>query len=395
MRRSSLILSALLTFTACADDAPSQDDDAGGSTTSGTTSEDPSTTAGPGATTDGESTATSADGTTTSGGSSSEGESTAAETEADTEDPGAVTVPLPGRMLFPEGIAADEAGTLYVGSITSSTVLRVDPPYAESDVSEFSQGQLTRGSVGVFVDDAQGVLLVCDSNPGEPVASSLVALDLDTGMRVAEHVLVPAAEGNPVLCNDGVVAADGHAYFSDSFGARVMRVASDDLLTDGVDAEVFLEGPQLGAPGDPPFGANGVTELDGELYVVNFNQGTLLRIPRDTDGNALDIVPIALEDESGSAVTLVGPDGLDASSAGTLVVVENGIFGGGAGNRLVEIELDGDTGVVHEVASDLDIPTTAAEADGRQWVVEGQLDHLFGLDEAPPSPFQLVGVPWG
>jgi sugar lactone lactonase YvrE len=298
-------------------------------------------------------------------------------------------------MLFPEGIAASADGTLYVGSITSSTVLQIDPPYDASDISEFSQGQLTRGSIGVFVDDAQGVLLVCDSNPGEPVASSLVALDLETGMRVAEHVLVPAAEMSPVLCNDGIVAEDGHTYFSDSFGARVMRVAANDLLVDGVDAEVFLEDPQLGAMGDPPFGANGVTELDGELYVVNFNQGTLMRLPRDPDGNALDLVPIALEDVDGRSVTLVGPDGLDASSAGTLMVVENGIFGGGAGNRLVEIELEGETGVVHEVAGGLDIPTTAAEAGGRQWVVEGQLDHLFGLDEAPPAPFQLVGVPWG
>lgn len=392
MNRSSLILSALLTLTACADDAPSQDDDAGGSTTSDTTGAqtDPSSTSGPTSTSEA-STATSDDGTTTSDGSSSDGESST----SDTEGSEIVTLPLPGRMLFPEGITVDENGTLYVGSITSSTVLRVDPPYEASDVSEFSQGQLTRGSIGVFVDDAQGMLLVCDSSPAEPVASSLVALDLETGMRLAEHALVPAAEENPVLCNDGVVAADGHAYFSDSFGARVMRVAADDLLTDGVEAEVFLEDPQLGAVGDPPFGANGVAELDGELYVVNFNQGTLLRLPRDTDGNALDLVPVPLEDEAGRPVTLVGPDGLDASSAGTLVVVENGIFGGGAGNRLAEIELDGDTGVVREVVGDLDIPTTAAEAGGRQWIVEGQLDHLFGLDEAPPSPFQLVGVPWG
>lgn len=390
MNRSSLILSALLTLTACADDAPSQDDDAGGSTTSDTTGAptDPTSSSGPTATSDA---STSDDGTTTSDGSSSDGESTT----SDTEGPGIVTLPLPGRMLFPEGITVDENGTLYVGSITSSTVLRVDPPYEARDVSEFSQGQLTRGSIGVFVDDAQGVLLACDSSPAEPVASSLVALDLETGMRVAEHALVPAAEENPVLCNDGVVAADGHAYFSDSFGARVMRVAADDLRTDGIDAEVFLEDPLLGAVGDPPFGANGVAELDDELYVVNFNQGTLLRLPRDAEGNALELVQVALEDEAGRPLTLVGPDGLAVSSGGTLIVVENGIFGGGAGNRLAEIELDGDTGVVREVVGDLDIPTTAAESGGRQWIVEGQLDHLFGLDEAPPSPFQLVGVPWG
>ena len=305
-----------------------------------------------------------------------------------------MTLPLPGRMLFPEGIAADTAGNLYVGSITSSTVLRIEPPYDEASIQTFSEGQLTRGSIGVFVDDAQGVLLVCDSSPAEPTASSLVALDLDTGMRVAEHPLPPAAEMNPVLCNDGVVAEDGHAYFSDSFGARVMRVAASDLLTDGVDAEVFLADPQLGAPTDPPFGANGVTELDGEIYVVNFNLGTLLRIPRDGDGNAQDIVPVALTDEGGNPLTLVGPDGIDTSNEGTLVVVENGMFGAGAGNRLVEVELDGDTGGVHEIVADLDIPTTAVEAGGHQWIVEGQLDHLFGLDETPPAPFQLVAVPW-
>lgn len=395
MRRSSLILFALLTLTACADDA-SSDDDTGGTTTSETTGESTSPATSEATTSDATSSgSTSPDQESSSSeGSSSDGGSTAGETGSDTEGDAVVTLPLPGRMLFPEGIAADADGTLYVGSITSSTVLRIEAPYEEADISTFSEGQLTRGSVGVFVDDAQGVLLVCDSNPGEPTASSLVALDLDTGMRVAEHALVPAVEMSPVLCNDGIVADDGHAYFSDSFGARVMRVDADDLLSDGVDAEVFLADPLLGAEGDPPFGANGVTELDGELYVVNFNQGTLLRIPRDGDGNAQGIVPITLEDEDGEALTLVGPDGLDASSASTLVVVENGIFGGGAGNRVVEIELDGDAGVVHEIAAGLDIPTTAAEAGGRQWIVEGQLDHLFGLDETPPAPFQLVGVSW-
>lgn len=395
MQRTSLIFSALFTLAlpGCADDdAPSAE--AGTSTTSTTGVSSSSESSGAPVGTGGSSSTTGAETTSSSGSDTSSTGETETETDNGTDSDGRVVLPLPGAMLFPEGITADEDETLFVGSLTSSTILRIEAPYAEDNISVFSEGQLSRGSIGMFVDDAQGLLLVCDSSPGEPVASSLVALDLETGLRIAEHELIPSAAESPVFCNDGIVADDGNAYVSDSFGARILRIAAEDLAVDGVPAEVFAESPLLAPMGEPPFGPNGMAELGGELYVVNFDVGAMLTIPRTDGGLAEGVVPVELSSERGEPVSLLGPDGLLATSEGTLLVVENGVFAPGMGNRLVEVELAGAEGTVREVATGFDTPTTIAEAGSYLWVVEAQLDHMFGLDKSAPEPFQLIGLPW-
>lgn len=394
MKRTSLIFSALLTLAlpGCAnDDAP--DADAGSSTTGTSGALASSSSAEPSSTAVETGSSTTSVGTDTTSSSGSDTTATG-ETENDTDTDGRVIVPLPGEMLFPEGIAVDAAEALYVGSLTSSAILRVEAPYAEDNISVFSEDQLVRGSIGMFVDDAQGLLLVCDSSVAEPLASSLVAVDLETGLRVAQHEIVPSVAKTPVFCNDVMVAADGHAYLTDSFGARVLRVSAEDLATDGVAAEVFVESPLLAAKGEPPFGANGIAELDGELYVVNFNLATLSIITRTEAGLAEAVLPVELSTERGEPASLLGPDGVLATDGGTLLVVENGVFAPGMGNRVVEVELDGAEGTIREVAAGFDTPTTIAQAGSFLWVVEAQLDHMFGLDKSAPEPFQLVGVPW-
>lgn len=390
MQRTSLIFSALFTLAVpgCADD---DGPEAGAGTSSTGTSSGGSSSSVGSSTGSGETGSTSSTDASSSDGSDT---TETGETESDTDTDGRVIVPLPGEMLFPEGIAVDAAEALYVGSLTSSAILRVEAPYAEDNISVFSEDQLVRGSIGMFVDDAQGLLLVCDSSVAEPLASSLVAVDLATGLRVAQHEIVPSVAKTPVFCNDVIVAADGHAYLTDSFGARVLRVSAEDLATDGVQAEVFVESPLLGATGKPPFGANGIAELDGELYVVNFNLATLSTIPRTAAGLAEAVLAVELSTERGEPASLLGPDGVLATGGGTLLVVENGVFAPGMGNRVVEVELDGAEGTIREVAAGFDTPTTIAQAGSFLWVVEAQLDHMFGLDKSAPEPFQLVGVPW-
>lgn len=84
---------------------------------------------------------------------------------------------------------------------------------------------------------------------------------------------------------------------------------------------------------------------------------------------------------------LAGPDGLEAYQD-ALIVVE------GASGALSRIDLDPSTrsGVVTTIADGLDSPTTAAIVGNEAFVVQGQLDHFFGLDPAPPAPFTLVRV---
>ena len=45
------------------------------------------------------------------------------------------------------------------------------------------------------------------------------------------------------------------------------------------------------------------------------------------------------------------------------------------------------------VADDLDVPATVALVGTDAWVTQSQLDHLIGLDPAPPElPFTAVRV---
>ncbi len=392
---SPLLLSCslALAFSAgCGDDDDSPAEATSAATTGpGSSSGEPATTA-LGSTTE-PATSTS---TATSEPDPTSGSDTGLETGTgcDTEGcDGILIVPLPGTDLFPEGIAADEAGTLFVGSLTSSTIFSVVPPYASADVSVFSEGQLSRGGIGLAVDTAHGVLLACDSAPTDPTASSLVALDLESGQRVAEHPLEPVSPRASVFCNDVTVDGSGDALLTDSFGARLLRIAAEDITSDGTPPELWFADEALAAVGEPPFGPNGIVEHDSEIYVVNFDVGALFRVDRDGDGNAVGATEIVLSDADGATTSLVGPDGLASSDAGGLLVVENGVFAGGAGNRLLELAIQDDTAVVTVLAEDLDAPTTVAETDDFHWVVQGQLEHLFGIDETPPGPFELWGVP--
>ncbi|MEM7679254.1 MAG: hypothetical protein AAF449_25035, partial [Myxococcota bacterium] len=69
----------------------------------------------------------------------------------------------------------------------------------------------------------------------------------------------------------------------------------------------------------------------------------------------------------------------------------------GGVSRLARIELKGrrahQIGHLSEVAAGLDTPTTVAVIGGDfAVVVEGQFDHLFGIDPNPPGPFQAIGL---
>ncbi len=391
MNRTTTLSTMLLALAlvGCGDDTDSAGD--ASSTTQSSTEEsgDDSTTAEASATGGSTTTPDSSD-TGTPGDSSTGGGSASSSSGTGVEPEEPIVVPLPGASLFPEGMTAMADGTLFIGSVGEARILRIDPPYEESDVSVFADGQLTRAATGVFVDEARGVLLVCDSNPGDPVGSGLSVLDLQDGMRIVEHVLDPAVVDGPVLCNDGLIAEDGAAYVTDSFGERILRIA--DVGVEDAAVEVFVTDPLLGAP-EGAFGANGLTVLDGEMYAVNFNAGTLVNIERDDAGVATGVVDVPLVDDDGRAVNLVGPDGIEPGDDGSLFIVENGIFASGAGNRVVNVTFAAGQGTVREVGGPFDVPTAAALTEDALWVLQSQFDHLFGIDQSPPEPFTLIGLP--
>ena len=299
------------------------------------------------------------------------------------------TLAIPGGVPFPEGVAADARGTLYVGSLTTGAIARFGRRGRTSAIW-LPSGVLERGAIGLTVDRRRRVLWVCDSSTFEPVASSLVGIDIKSRRVVARH---PLPASGPVLCNDVSVSPRGDIFLSDSFGGRVLRVAAADALTDAPAVE-WSTSDLLVAPSDPPFGANGIVATRRAVFVVNFNTGTLIRIPirRSRVAGVAAVVP--LFDGDDQPTRIFGPDGLARSGFAELLVVENGVFGGP--NRLTRISLDLKdgrlVGHLEPIADGLNVPTTVAVVKNVAWVVEGQLDHFLGLDPSPPDPFQLVAV---
>jgi hypothetical protein len=277
---------------------------------------------------------------------------------------------LPGDTFYPEGVAFDHDGRMFVSSIPTGQIVRVDAG-ASSAVELVPPGTLGTSAVGLLMARAGDLLWLCDGTYGLPRAPAVIGIDPETGAeRVRHHFPAQRDGGTAGLCNEIAEDGAGNLYASDSFGARIIRIAAADRTTPDR-AAVWAEGPELGAP---MFGVNGIA-FDGasSLLAVNTTTGALLRIGL-ADAR---IAPVAL------ARPLVGPDGLRLAKPGRAIVVEQGMGAVSA--------IDLATGAIDVLAEGLRDPTSLDLVDGEAWVSEGQLRHLFDMS-APELPFQVLQI---
>lgn len=242
---------------------------------------------------------------------------------------------LPGVDFFPEGITLDPVtNDLFIGSIFNGRVVRVPSGSLRGELfAARAPAVLTRGAFGSKVDNARGLLWVCDSNLGADPAlpgGTLTGLSLVDASVVVTHDLGAAA-----ICNDIAIDVDGSLFVTETGVGQVFRLAAQNALTPN-SLELLLATPGIAANGG--FGANGLTLTGGALFVANTTAGTIVRFdPAAADVAATEtLVTIA---EGNANVVLSGPDGLLALSDTEVLVVENGLFGAGL-NRLVLLTLD-------------------------------------------------------
>ena len=277
------------------------------------------------------------------------------------------TISLTGPVFYPEGIAADRDGTLYVGSIGTGAVVRIAAGSSTPEV--LVEPRDLFATYGMAVDRPRGLLWVCTYDdtlvPAQPAA--LAAYALGNGDPVASYVM-PGPDG---FCNDVVVDNQGNVYATDAFANTVVR-----LRQGASELETWATSPLFSAP---PFSItlNGLVFDRGErrLFVVKSDTGTLFSIPVKDDGSAGEPVAIPVD------VPLELPDGIELLGPTALLVVEND-------GRVSRLELSEGRAVRTVLAEGLSTPTTAALADRSAWVVEAQF-----FAETPVVPFQLVRVP--
>jgi sugar lactone lactonase YvrE len=277
--------------------------------------------------------------------------------------------------FFPESIAADARGDLYVGSAVQARIVRV-PAGADAAEPFVAAGSGGLMSVqGLLVDDARRRLYACTGDLGVARAakrqSSLLAFDLRSGDVLGRW---PLPGGG--FCNDLAATGDGGLLISDTAKPRILRFepAGEGRI------DIWLEHPLLGGA---DYNGNGIAVFANAVYLSTFSDGRLLRIGIGRDGRAR--APIALR----LPRPLTGADAVRALADGSLLLFENDIAGGqGRISRLVRSER---SLRLEAVAEGLMEPVSGLVRNGRLIVVESQFRKLFGADKGtPPQSFRLT-----
>lgn len=276
-------------------------------------------------------------------------------------------IALPGKAFFPEGIAVDNQGGLYVGSLTKGRILYLEPGSQAPRVFVRNGSDGLMSVVGMVVSPDGKTLFACNSDIGisdfkGASQPGLVAFDTKTGISKGSWEFPGGG-----LCNDLTFTPDGTILMTDSFKPRIMALKPGaKLLSQWSTDERFNTGKG--------FNLNGITWNEQGLFVVKYNSNELFRIGVKTDGSAGPIDKITLSRPLG------GPDGIKTLASGDLLVVE-----GGTG-QLSTIRLDGLNGEVKTISAGLNVPTTVAVFGNTAYIIEGQLDHL-------PFPNNKTGAP--
>src|SRR6202046_222140 len=207
----------------------------------------------------------------------------------------------------PESLTVAPGGVLFVGSASSPFVykVRAGATTPEKFVDASAEGPGTF-FFGMLADATTNTLWTCQLTPVAGVTpvkrhTSLRGFDLATGAQKLRWNL----PGDNSTCNDFAVGPDKALYITDTANSRIYK-----LPAGGSTAELFLEDRAL-------YGIDGITFLNGTLYVNNVFSNNLYRIPVDAAGKPGPPVDIWMDQP------IKGPDGMRAVN-GKLIVAENG-----------------------------------------------------------------------
>jgi hypothetical protein len=247
----------------------------------------------------------------------------------------------------PESLTVAPGGILIVGSASTPFIYKVRPgsATAEKFVDASAEGAGTF-FFGVLADAATNTLWACQLTPvagTTPVKrhTALRGFDLSTGAQKLRWDL----PGDNSTCNDFSVGPDKALYISDTANGKIYKLPAGAST-----AELFLEDRALN-------GIDGITFLDGTLYVNNVFSNNLYRIPVDAAGKAGHPVDIWMDQP------VKGPDGMRAAN-GKLLLAENG------SGKISVLTVHGDKASVTVIKEGLKTPTAVEPAGDTIWVAE-------------------------
>ena len=160
--------------------------------------------------------------------------------------------------------------------------------------------------------------------------------------------------GDSSTCNDLSIGPDKALYISDTSNAKIYR------LTPGAQAaELYMENRLLN-------GIDGLTFLDGVLYVNNVAFNKLYRIPVDASGKPGNPVDVWMD------APVRGPDGMHAAN-GKIFIAANG------SGQIDAVTISGDTGHVTVLKDGLKTPTGIEPSGDTLWFTERGVGKVWSI----------------
>jgi sugar lactone lactonase YvrE len=247
----------------------------------------------------------------------------------------------------PESLTMAPGGVLIVGSASSPFVYKVRPGSTTAekfiDVSAEPPGTFF---LGMLADAATNTLWTCQLTPVPNTTpaqrhTALRSFDLTTGAPKIRWNL----PGDNNVCNDFTIGPDKALYITDTIPGRIFRLPAGAST-----AQLYLEHATLR-------GVDGITFLDGTLYVNNVIFNKLYRIPIDTAGKPGTPVDIWTDQP------IKGPDGMRAAN-GKLILAEN------ASGKISVLTINGDKASVTVIKDGLNTPTGVEPVGDTIWISE-------------------------
>jgi hypothetical protein len=247
----------------------------------------------------------------------------------------------------PESLTVAPGGVLIVGSASTPFVYKVrsGSPTAEKFIDASAEGPGTF-FFGMLADASTNTLWTCQLTPvpeTKPVRrhTTLRGFDLSTGAPKIRWNL----PGDDSTCNDFAIGPDKALYITDTANGKIYRLSAGASA-----AELYFEHRVL-------MGIDGITFLNGTLYVNNVIFNKLYRIPVDAAGKPGTPVDIWMDQP------VKGPDGMRAAN-GKIFLAENG------SGKISALTINGDKASVTVIKEGLRTPTAVEPAGDTLWIAE-------------------------
>jgi sugar lactone lactonase YvrE len=242
---------------------------------------------------------------------------------------------------FPEGVAVDHTGNVYVSLIEPvGDVVKFTPDGSRSVLAHFAAANF--GPLGLATD-ASGNVYVADATFDPSTAGVYRVTPDGTSTRLS-------GTGPMQFPNGVALDRRGNVYATDSATGAVWRIPP------GGSGEIWFDSPLLEGTGELlgiPIGANGIAFRNGQILVANTEGAKLVSIPVLPDGSAGSPTVMA------EGPNLFGSDGIALGVLGDVFVAVN------PQNTLVRVAANGSVTTLASAADGLENPASLAFGTGR------------------------------